>query len=112
MIRRAFLGVRGSRCPPGWRRRRTCSTLKPIVKAVREGDEEKVRQALLKGENPNQSDCSGQPLLMVAVMAGQIAVVETLLKGGAVRRCHRPRGLHLADPRRRDAATRHWSTSC
>src|SRR5260221_9618650 len=58
-------------------------TQKPIVKAVREGDEEKVRQALLKGENPNQSEASGQPLLMVAVMAGQIAVVETLLKGGA-----------------------------
>jgi len=36
-------------------------TLKPIVKAVREGDDEKVRQALLKGENPNQNDTSGQP---------------------------------------------------
>src|SRR5258708_27436418 len=59
-------------------------TLKPIVKAVREGDEEKVRQSLLKGENPNQNDTSGQPLLMVAVLAGQIAVVETLLKGGSV----------------------------
>ena len=34
-------------------------TQKPIVKAVREGDEEKVRQALLKGENPNQIDSSG-----------------------------------------------------
>ena len=51
-------------------------TLKPIVKAVREGDEDKVRSALLKGESPNQIDSSGQPLLMVAV-------VETLLKGGA-----------------------------
>ena len=59
-------------------------TLKPIVKAVREGDDEKVRQSLLKGDNPNQTDTNGQPLLMVAVMAGQIAVVETLLKGGAV----------------------------
>ena len=48
-------------------------TLKPIVKAVREGDEEKVRSALLKGESPNQIDTSGQPLLMVAVIAGQIA---------------------------------------
>ena len=59
-------------------------TLKPIVKAVREGDEEKVRSALLKGESPNQTDTSGQPLLMVAVVAGQIPVVEALLKGGAV----------------------------
>ena len=59
-------------------------TQKPIVKAVRDGDEEKVRQALLKGENPNQIDSSGRPLLMIAVMDGQIAVVETLLKGGAV----------------------------
>ena len=59
-------------------------TLKPIVKAVREGDEEKVRSALLKGESPNQIDTSGQPLLMVAVVAGHIAVVETLLKGGAI----------------------------
>ena len=58
-------------------------TLKPIVKAVREGDEDKVRSALLKGESPNQIDSSGQPLLMVAVVAGQIGVVETLLKGGA-----------------------------
>jgi hypothetical protein len=58
-------------------------TLKPIVKAVREGDEDKVRGALLKGESPNQIDTSGQPLLMVAVVAGQIGVVETLLKGGA-----------------------------
>ena len=41
-------------------------TLKPIVKAVREGDDEKVRQSLLKGENPNQNDTNGQPLLMVA----------------------------------------------
>ena len=45
-------------------------TQKPIVKAVREGDEEKVRQALLKGENPNQIDASGRPLLMIAVMDG------------------------------------------
>ena len=59
-------------------------TQKPIVKAVREGDEEKVRQALLKGENPNQNDSSGRPLLMIAVMDGQVAVVQTLLKGGAV----------------------------
>src|SRR3989337_2314244 len=58
-------------------------TLKPIVKAVREGDEEKVRSALLKGESPNQTDNNGQPLLMVAVVGGQIPVVETLLKGGA-----------------------------
>lgn len=59
-------------------------TLKPIVKAVREGDDEKVRQAILKGESPNQMDTSFQPLLMVAVMNGQLAVVETLLKGRAV----------------------------
>lgn len=58
--------------------------LKPIVKAVREGDEEKVRAALFKGESPNQNDTNGQPLIMVAAIAGQIAVVETLLKGGAV----------------------------
>ena len=58
--------------------------LKPIVKAVREGDEEKVRAALFKGESANQSDVNGQPLIMVAAIAGQLAVVETLLKGGAV----------------------------
>jgi ankyrin repeat protein len=59
-------------------------TQKPIVKAVRDGDEEKVRQSLLKGENPNQIDASGRPLLMIAVMDGQVAVVDALLKGGAV----------------------------
>jgi len=59
-------------------------TQKPIVAAVRAGDEEKVRQALLKGENPNQIDSSGRPLLMIAAMDGQIAVADALLKGGAV----------------------------
>jgi ankyrin repeat protein len=59
-------------------------TLKPIVKAVREGDEEKVRGALLKNESPNQIDSNGQPLLMIAIVAGQLAVAETLLKGGAI----------------------------
>ncbi|WP_296349822.1 ankyrin repeat domain-containing protein [Reyranella sp.] len=57
---------------------------KPIVKAVLEGDEEKVRQALLKNENPNQTANNGTPLLIVAVQSGSIPVVETLLKGGAI----------------------------
>ena len=83
MIRRAFLALVVA-APAGMARAQDMFTLKPIVKAVREGDDEKVRQALLKGENPNQNDTSGQPLLMVAVMAGQITVVETLLKGGAI----------------------------
>ena len=69
--------------PAGMAQAQDMFAAKPIVNAVREGDEEKVRQALLKGENPNQNDTSGRPLLMVAVMGGQIAVVETLLKGGA-----------------------------
>src|SRR5436305_1689396 len=55
-----------------------------VVNRVPAGDEEKVRQSLLKGENPNQNDSSGRPLLMIAVMDGQVAVVQTLLKGGAV----------------------------
>jgi ankyrin repeat protein len=83
MIRRAFLALVVA-APAGMARAQDMFTLKPIVKAVREGDDEKVRQALLKGENPNQNDTSGQPLLMVAVMASQITVVETLLKGGAI----------------------------
>ncbi len=58
-------------------------TLKPIVKAVREGDDEKVRQALMKGDNANQTD-QGKPLLMVATLGGNVAVVESLLKAGAV----------------------------
>ena len=108
MIRRAFLAL----ALAGTRRGRRSAqfdtmTQKPIVKAVREGDEEKVRQALLKGENPNQIDTSGQPLLMIAVMAGQIAVVETLLKGGAVADATRPGGLHLAAPCRRARRRRH-----
>ena len=40
---------------PAWAQFDTM-TQKPIVAAVRSGDEEKVRQALLKGENPNQID--------------------------------------------------------
>ncbi len=58
--------------------------LKPIAKAVLEGDEEKVRQALLRNENPNQTANNGTPLLIVAVQSGYIPVVETLLKGGAI----------------------------
>lgn len=57
---------------------------KPIVTAVLQGDEEKVRQALLRNESPNQTANNGQPLLIVAVSAGHIPVVETLLKGGAI----------------------------
>ena len=110
MIRRAFLALLIA-SPAGMARAQDMFTLKPIVKAVREGDDEKVRQALLKGENPNQNDTSGQPLLMVAVMTGQITVVETLLKGApsstpptgrATRRCSR----------RPSAATARWSTYC
>jgi len=56
---------------------------KQIVRAVMEGDEEKVRLALLKQESPNQTANNGQPLLTVATRAGHVAVVETLLKGGA-----------------------------
>jgi ankyrin repeat protein len=83
MIRRSFLAL-ALVAPAGMASAQDLLVLKPIVKAVREGDEEKVRQALLKGENPNQIDTSGQPLLMVAAAAGQIAVAETLLKGGAI----------------------------
>ena len=57
---------------------------KPIVKAVLEGDDEKVRQALLKHENPNQTANNGTPLLIIAVQSGHIPVVDVLLKGGAV----------------------------
>ena len=85
MIRRTFLALVAGLAPAGVALAQVDSlTLKPIVKAVRDGDEEKVRQALFKGENPNQADTNGQPLLMVSVLAGQIAVAETLLKGGAV----------------------------
>ena len=88
MIRRTILGAAMAVAAAPALAQFDTLTLKPIVKAVREGDEEKVRQALLKGENPNQIDtASGQSLLMMAVMAGQIGVVETLLKGGATRRC-------------------------
>ena len=65
MIRRAFLAL--ALAAPGMASAQDLFIAKPIVKAVREGDEEKVRQALLKGENPNQIDTSGQPLLMIAV---------------------------------------------
>jgi ankyrin repeat protein len=84
MIRRVFLAAAGIAAAGSAQAQFETLVLKPIVKAVREGDEEKVRQALFKGENPNQSDTNGQPLLMVAVVAGQIAVADALLKGGAV----------------------------
>ena len=80
MIRRTFLALTIALAATPALAQFDTLTLKPIVKAVREGDEEKVRSALLKGESPNQIDSSGQPLLMVAVVAGQIGIVETLLK--------------------------------
>jgi len=58
-------------------------SLKPIVKAVREGNDDKVRQALMRGDNPNQTD-QGKPLVVAATLGGSSAVVESLLKAGAV----------------------------
>jgi ankyrin repeat protein len=84
MIRRAFLAAALLAPSTAALAQFDTLTLKPIVKAVREGDEEKVRHSLLRGENPNQIDSSAQPLLMVAVVNGHLAVAETLLKGGAV----------------------------
>ena len=82
MIRRSFLALTlAVVAAPAWAQFDTM-TQKPIVAAVRSGDEEKVRQALLKGENANQIDASGRPLLMIAVMDGDIPVVQALLKGG------------------------------
>ena len=49
---------------------------------------------------------------MVAVLAGQIAVVETLLKGGAIVDATDTRGLHVADPRRRARRRSTSSTFC
>ena len=86
MIRRAFLAL-SMIVPAGAVLAQSGSDLfgqKQIVQAVVEGDEEKVRQALLKQESPNQTANNGQPLLVVAVRAGHIPVVETLLKGGAI----------------------------
>ena len=84
MIRRNLLAVAlASAATPALAQFDTL-TQKPIVAAVRAGDEEKVRQALLKGENANQIDASGRPLLMIAVMDGSVAVVDALLKGYAL----------------------------
>lgn len=86
MIRRTFLSL-AMAVPAGAAFAQASSSdllgQKQIVRAVVEGDEEKVRQALLKQESPNQTANNGQPLLIVAVRAGHIPVVETLLKGGA-----------------------------
>ena len=83
MIRRTLLVLSGLAIAGPAFAQADLLSLKPIVKAVREGDDEKVRQALLKRENPNQTDNS-VPLLIVAVVNGHIAVVETLVKGGAI----------------------------
>lgn len=86
MIRRSFLSL-SMVIPAGSAFAQASSSdllgQKQIVRAVLEGDEEKVRQALLKQESPNQTANNGQPLLIVAVRAGHLPVVETLLKGGA-----------------------------
>ncbi|MBL8675796.1 MAG: ankyrin repeat domain-containing protein, partial [Rhodospirillales bacterium] len=57
---------------------------KPILGAVERGETDAVRQALLKGESPNQIDARRQPLLILAVSKGHVEVAEVLLKGGAI----------------------------
>ena len=60
MIRRALLALLVA-APAGMARAQDMFTLKPIVKAVREGDDEKVRQALLaKKADPNTPDFTGR----------------------------------------------------
>ncbi len=94
MIRRAFLAL-ALAAPASTASAQDMFTLKPIVKAVREGDEEKVRQALLKGENPNQSDIlkagaaadatdrEGYTSLLRAAERGDVDMVEILLRKNA-----------------------------
>ena len=97
MIRRTFLSL-STILPAGAAFAQSTSSdllgQKLIVKAVMEGDEEKVRQALLKHESPNQTANNGQPLLTVAVRAGHVPVVETLLKGGAQPDAVDPEGIY------------------
>jgi hypothetical protein len=93
MIRRALLALLVA-APAGMARAQDMFTLKPIVKAVREGDDEKVRQALLRGQSQPER-FQRTALLMIAVMDGRSPWSDAL-KGGAVADAP-TRQLHLAD---------------
>ena len=83
MIRRAFLALVVA-APAGMARAQDMFTLKPIVKAVREGDDEKVRQALLKGGAiVDATDREGYTSLFQAAQRGDGEVVDILLKRNA-----------------------------
>lgn len=54
-----------------------------LLKAVAEGDGEKMIAALASGENVNQSDKNGKTALMIAASLGRTDLVKTLLEKGA-----------------------------
>jgi len=84
MIRRRFLALAlAAVATPAWAQFDTL-TQKPIVAAVRAGDEEKVRQALLKGGAlPDATDRDGYSSLIRAAEHGDVDIVDTLLKRNA-----------------------------
>jgi len=55
----------------------------PLMLAVRNNDYEALQQALLAGENVNETDQSGTSLLMHAVIKGNLRIVKELLVAGA-----------------------------
>jgi ankyrin repeat protein len=82
MIRRALLALLVA-APAGMAWAQDMFTLKPIVKAVREGDDEKVRQALLaKKADPNTPDFTGRTAVAYARQSGHTTIEAMLRKAG------------------------------
>lgn len=59
-----------------------CGGPKSIGDAVRRGDVHDVRVLLERGEDPNQEDGQGKPILIGAVQSGNLEIVQLLLQHG------------------------------
>ena len=54
-----------------------------FIKAIQEGDLEKVKKSIEKGVNVNQADQSGKSPIRIASSTGHIEIVKYLVEHGA-----------------------------
>lgn len=66
-----------------------------LVSAVATGDIQSVRARLAEGVDPNSSDQSGSPALLIAAQAENLAAVSLLLQAGADPTAYTPDGISI-----------------